>query len=107
MKVIWQTGAEKARVQIADYILRRFGYKYKEKFLQEVRQTTKMLKQHPNIGSIDPLFADRQKTYRSVIIEGLSKMVYCIEDDSIHIAAFWDCRQEPENQITQISEKTK
>ena len=47
----------------------------------EVRETTKMLKTHPNLGPIDPLFNDRPKTYRSVIINGLSKMVYFIEDD--------------------------
>ena len=52
--------------------------------------------EYPNIGTIDPLFSDRTEVYRSVIIDGLSKMVYFIKEDTIYIAAFWDCRQEPE-----------
>ena len=100
MRVIWDPQAKEARNQVAGYILRCFGTKRKTRFLLEVRETTDMLKTHPNIGQIDQLFADRPKTYRSVIINGLSKMVYCLEDDIIYIAAFWDCRQEPTYQAT-------
>ena len=57
---------------------------------------------HPNIGSIDPLFDDRPKTYRSIIINGLSKMVYFIDDETIHIVAFWDTRREPKKQAEQV-----
>ena len=57
--------------------------------------------QSPNIGSIDSLYADRPITYRSIIINGLSKMVYRIDDDIIHIVGFWDCRQEPKGQAAQ------
>ncbi len=60
-----------------------------------------MLVQNPNIGAIDPLYADRPFAYRSVIINGLSKMVYRVDDDIIHIVGFWDCRQEPQNQASQ------
>ena len=101
MRVIWDPQAKEARQQIADYIRRRFSTKRKIRYLQEVREMTKMLKRHPGIGLIDPLYADRSKTYRSVIINGLSKMVYFVEDDIIYIAAFWDCRQEPEKQAAQ------
>ena len=54
-----------------------------------------MIKHHPEIGPIDPLFADRPRTYRSVVIDGLSKMVYFVEGDIIYISAFWDCRRDP------------
>lgn len=103
MKVVWDPKARKGRNQIAKYIHRQFGAKPKDKFLVEVRETTKMLKIHPNLGSIDPLFNDRPKTYRSVIINGLSKMVYFIDDEIIYIAAFWDCRQEPNKQVSQVN----
>lgn len=53
------------------------------------------------IGAIDPLFADRPASYRSIIINGLSKMVYRIDDDTIHIVGVWDCRQEPKGQAAQ------
>ena len=102
MRVIWDTEARAARNQVADYIGSRFGVKRKITFLQAVRETTKLLCDTPQIGSIDPLFADRPLTYRSVVIKGLSKMVYRIDGDIIYIAAFWDTRREPKNQIRKI-----
>ncbi len=95
MKVTWHSRAINGRDQVADYIRRQFGAKRKNLFLQHVRQTTRILKRHQEIGPIDPLFADRPRTYRSVIIDGLSKMVYFVEGDVIYIAAFWDCRKDP------------
>ena len=89
-------------LQIADYIRETFGYKRKEFFLQEVRQTTKMLRRNPNLGQFDPLFDDCPIGYRSVIINGLSKMVYFIDDDIIYIAAFWDTRREPQSQAKHV-----
>lgn len=79
----------------------RFGRKARQDFMQKVKDMERQLKQSPNIGQIDPLYADRAKTYRSVIINGLNKMVYYIEGDTIWIAGFWDTRQEPEAQAEQ------
>lgn len=105
MKEIWDINAKNGRKKVADYIRERFGVKSVKKFRQEVEQTTKMLKDYPNIGSIDPLFADRPKAYRSVIIGDLSKMVYFVEEDIIHIAAFWDIRQDPMSQAAKTTEE--
>ena len=102
MKTEWHPRAESAMHQIADYIQDRFGAKEKKVFLREVRQTVKMLHQYPYMGSFDPIFDDRTMSYRSIIISGLSKMVYYIDDDTIHIAAFWDPRREPQAQAQQV-----
>ena len=75
-----------------------------ETFIEQVDKTVNMIIRYPNIGSIDPLFSDRPYVYRSVIINGLSKLVYRINDDIIHIVAFWDTRQEPEAQTEQVKE---
>lgn len=101
MKVIWQPAAKKGRTEVAAYIRRQFGAKRKISFLQEVRETTQMLRKAPNIGSIDPLYADRPLTYRSVIINGLNKMVYRVDGDIIYIVDFWDTRREPIKQREQ------
>ena len=101
MKVIWHPRAETAKFQVADYIREQFGFKRKKAFMQEVRQMTQKLRRSPYIGQIDPLFEGRAKTYRSVIVNGLNKMVYYIEDDTVHIAAFWDTRMEPNEQRDQ------
>ncbi len=104
MRVEWTDYADMRRDQVADYIRDYFGAKYKNCFIKEVRKITKMLRRSPNIGSIDPLFADRSVAYRSIIINGLSKMVYRIDDDTIYIVGFWDTRQEPAVQAAQVKE---
>ena len=102
MRVIWHPQAEDALDQVANYIREQFGVKRRKFFLQEVRQTTKMLQRSPYIGPIDPLFDDRPNAYRYIIINGLSKMVYYIDDNLIYIAAFWDIRREPKKQAEQV-----
>lgn len=102
MKVIWQTNALRQRTGVTEYIRQEFGAKRKKRFLQEVRQVTQQLKRSPGIGQIDPLFSDRAETYRSVIINGLNKLIYRIEDETIHIVGFWDTRMDDEDQAAQV-----
>ena len=83
MRAKWTDHAKEQRRQIADYIRREFGLKRKKKFMQEVDHTVRMLMQSPGIGPIEHLFADRPKAYRSVIINGLNKLVYYVENDAI------------------------
>lgn len=101
MKLIWQEPAKVGRRQVAAYIRREFGIKRAKKFRQEVDDTATMLLRSPGIGRIDPLYADRALTYRSVIINGLNKMVYRVDGDIIYIVDFWDTRREPKNQARQ------
>ena len=102
MKVVWDPEAKEARTQVANYIRRQFGSKRKTRFLQEVRDVTQQLKRSPGIGQIDPLFSDRTRTYRSVIINGLNKLVYFVSDDILYIAGVWDTRMNDEEQATNV-----
>lgn len=102
MKAIWDPMAREAKSRIATYIRNEFGIKRAKRFRQEVDNSVTMLLRAPNIGQIDPLFEGRAKTYRSIIVNGLSKMVYYIEDDTIYIVAFWDTRMEPEQQAARV-----
>jgi plasmid stabilization system protein ParE len=104
MKISWHNEAKEGRRQVAKYIRNYFGVNRAEKFSQSIKQTVQMIMRHPEIGPIDPLFADRQETYRCVIIDGLSKMVYrYIEDEkTIHIVAFWDCRRNPSSEANKV-----
>ena len=87
--------------QVARYVNKKFGRKARQEFMQRVRDAEKRIATQPNIGQIDPLYADRPLTYRSVIINGLDKLVYRIDDDIIYIVDFWDTRREPVNQASQ------
>jgi plasmid stabilization system protein ParE len=102
MKVDWDPKAKEAKRQVAAYIRKEFGTKRAKKFKQEVDDTVNMLMRSPFIGKLDPLFEDRPVAYRSVIINGLNKMIYRVEDDVIYIAGFWDTRMDDEDQATQV-----
>ena len=102
MKVQWSDDALRQRDGVAEYIREKFGYRYMMAFIGKVRNTTRLLAHSPNIGQIDPLFVDRAETYRSVIINGLSKLVYRIADDTIFIVGFWDTRMEPSEQAVKV-----
>jgi plasmid stabilization system protein ParE len=104
MKYIWDPKAQWERDQIADYIYEQFGERRSMKFLDDVDEAVDTMLRFPSIGTIDPLFADRSVTYRSVVVDKLSKMVYRIEDDVIYIAAMWDCRREPQVQAAQVNQ---
>ena len=70
--------------------------------MQKVKDTELLLRRSPNVGQIDPLFDGRTIAYRSVVINGLNKMVYRVDGDIIYIVAFWDTRKEPKEQANQI-----
>ena len=101
MKVHWEPRAKMALRQVAAYIRKEFGTKRAKRFKQEVDDTVNQLLRSPGIGQIDPLFSDRAMTYRSVIINGLNKLVYFVKEDTVYIVGFWDIRQEPKNQAAQ------
>lgn len=101
MKTKWDPKARDSFRQVARYINTKFGRKAREDFMQRVKDAESLIKRSPNVGPIDPLYADRPVTYRSIIINGLNKLVYRIDDDIIHIVDFWDTRREPKGQAAQ------
>lgn len=102
MKTEWDPQAKKALRQIAKYIQSRFGTIARQSFLEEVKKTNNLLKTNPQMGKEDPLFVGRKRIYRSLVINGLSKMVYFIEGETIYIAAFWDTRRDPIAQAKKV-----
>ena len=102
MKVIWFIRAEQSMRQIEKYILSKFGENTRARFILELEQSIQSLSEMPEIGPIDPLLAHRSKTYRSIIVHRMSKLVYYVQDDTIHIAAFWDTRREPQSQVNRL-----
>ena len=81
--------------------MRDFGERIRQEFMDEVEQAVLSLARMPSMGQLDPLFANRKQAYRSIIVRRLNKVVYYVKDDTLHIAAFWDTRREPRNQVRQ------
>lgn len=69
--------------------------------MDEVEQAVLSLADMPTMGKIDPLFVHRKQAYRSIIVRRLNKIVYYVQGNTIHIAAFWDTRREPKAQANQ------
>ena len=102
MKTKWHPKAKASYFQVARYINSKFGRNARKDFIQRVKTTEDQLKRSPYIGKIDPLFEDRPVAYSSVIINGLNKLVYRVEDDIIYIVGFWDTRMNDEDQAAQM-----
>ena len=104
MKVKWSSDAKERMDKTADFIQEQFGVKSKMRFKKEVRRVNDLLKVNPYLGSIEPLLEDLPSEYHSIVVNRLNKMVYCIKDNIIYIADFWDTRREPKSQAQQIKE---
>lgn len=102
MRVVWTDQAKDGKNWVANYIRRRFGYRYTKKFMQEVDKIVGIVKQQPNIGSFEPLLADLPTSYRSIVVSHLSKIVYYVNGDIIYIVDFWDVRREPDALASQV-----
>lgn len=101
MTIHWHKRAAAQLHQVEDYVLRDFGERIRQEFMDEVEQAVLALADMPTMGKPDPLFAHRRQTYRSIIVRRLNKVVYYVKGDTLHIAAFWDTRREPKNQAKQ------
>lgn len=102
MKLIWLPEADTTLRETARHILIQFGTKSCRDFLREVRHTERLLRQHPNLGPIEPLLEELPRTYRSIVVKGLNKMVYRIDGDTIIVADFWDVRRDLQALAAQV-----
>lgn len=53
---------------------------------------TESLPQFPQMAPIEPLLEDCDKAYRALVVDKY-KILYYFENNTIYIAAVWDCRQ--------------
>ena len=90
----WSLLAYDAYKNIGDDIHKRFGYKAKIDYESEVDETVRQLAKFPNIGKQEFELAE-DGSVRSMSIRRLSKIIYFIEDDVLHIADVWATRQDP------------
>lgn len=101
--IVWSLLAYNAYKEIGDDIHQRFGYKAKSDYEKEVDETIKRLANFPNLGKQELDLAE-DGSVRSMSIRKLSKIIYFVEDDILHIADVWLTRQDP-NYLTERFEK--
>ena len=81
---------------ITDYYAEEGGISSVDNFLNVLQKKSEWLMKFPTAGTPEQLLAGRKHFYRFVILNRNIKMVYFVEDDVIHIAAFWDMRMHPD-----------
>lgn len=102
MKAVWSKDAQKGVRHNAAYIRREFGRRAEQNFKDKVKQAVAQILSMPNIGKPEPLLDSAPVLYRSIVINGLNKLVYWINADRIEIVSFWDTRCEPEAQVSNL-----
>ena len=105
MNLIWDAKAKIQLLNVGDYIYDNFSDRDGDIFYEEVTKITRLLVANPYLGALDPFLSDRSRSYRYLIVRKRSRMIYYIDDtnQTIHIAAFWDCRREPGGQAKHLS----
>lgn len=103
MEIIWADEAYSAWKDTIDYIIQEFGVRAAEKFCKKTEECQDYLITLPLIGKIEPLLKNRGLSYRSLIINKHSKLIYYIEDETIFIVDFWDTRREPTQQAKKLA----
>ena len=102
MKSIITDVAKQQIRQIAKYIRKEFGKNRRDEFMQELRQTRRLIESNPTIGPVEPLFTERVVMYRSYVMNRLNKIVYRIDGDTIYIVALLDVRRNPETLVNEV-----
>lgn len=94
MRILWSELAHEAYLHICDSINGHFGRRTESEYKVAVDKAVKQIAKHPNLGNPEyELAADG--SVRSKLVNGLSKIIYYKEDDTLYIADVWATRQDP------------
>ncbi len=101
-KVVWQRNAIIQRNSILEYIIREFGKSPARKFNAELKRCQNLICSNPLIAPLEQLLSGMEKTYRSILVSRLSKMIFYEEEGVIHIVALWDTRRCPDKMKDEV-----
>lgn len=100
MRVVVSERAKRNRNQIAQHIMRKFGQIAFVAFGDEYKKVKRTIADYPESCPVDENLSDSTYTYRYTFINGLSKLLYRIVDDSyVFIVDMWDVRKEPPTEV--------
>ena len=91
----WSDKALKSFRETVRYIINTFGKNAARKFDENIAQWEIIILQNPAIGSKEPLLKGERKEYRSIVVHKNNKLIYYVENDTLHVADLWDTRREP------------
>jgi plasmid stabilization system protein ParE len=93
IKVIWSIRSLNELDEILEYWLKRNkSYSYQNKILRESDNAINLIRIYPNIG----IKTDHRNVRMRLILDRFY-LVYRINQETIEILKFWDCRQNPKS----------
>ena len=100
MKLIYTSIALYNRKQISKYISRNFGKQSVQDFNERVKAAHKSIKDSPFAHPKDWDLSTAELDVHFYIINGLTKMVYVVEDNQVIVLDIWDTRHQPPKSVS-------
>lgn len=109
MQIVVKKRAINQLMEIVDYGKDQFGERVAIDYYNKIKTNLLQLQKHPELGSPEPLLADRAIAYRSLIVAKHHKAIYSIDTkkETINIVDIWDMRREPISLSRRIKSKKK
>lgn len=89
MKIVWTETSELTLDEIIDYIKNKFGNLVAEKYYFDVSKTVEDIEINPELF---PVY-QRKNEIRKAVINKKTILYYQIQDENIHLLAFYDARK--------------
>lgn len=94
LSIRWNNDASDKFIELAQWYYLHAGEKISSRFVDGIMHCIRLLTVNPNLGFIEPELTGRKKIYRAIIEHRDFKIIYFVENDAIHIADIWNCRQD-------------
>lgn len=94
MKVHFLPGAEEDLRDLRRYILRAFGNLTWQESYQKIKESVRLLRETPEIGSVPEELIDLQFDHYRQLVSGRNRILYEIRADAIYIHIICDDRRD-------------
>lgn len=94
VKIEWSDLAEGQLRSIYDYLYVKAGPPIAKRLINRIVGKVSILKENPYLGQKEELLVDYPEGFR-YLVEGNYKIIYWVQEQTITVAAVFDCRQNP------------
>ena len=101
MKLIWSIPAT-MQLENIYYFYSQKNIEAATNIYNDIIDEAETLTKFPKMAPIEPILEDYTRKYRSLVVRKHFKVVYRIEEETIYIAAVFDCRQDPQKLVSMI-----
>ena len=98
----WSDNADKRLKEIFDYHKEVANLKTARKIIKQIYNRVTILANNPRAGQREELLKTRPQEFR-YLVEGNYKIIYWLEPEKIIISTVFDCRQNPEKMLKDIT----